>query len=99
MFFNRRRKVNKLEENIGKDSFINEVESLVENMEIDQAIEKLEDYILTNKKLGKPYTMLMNLYNDKLQIARNENKEDAIQFYLNKIDSLMQTSKDIIRGK
>ena len=41
----------------------------------------------------------MNLYNAKLKEARESGNDEEIQYYLNKIDALMQRSKDLLRGR
>ena len=52
-----------------------------------------------NKELGKAYTDLLKLYNIKRKEASDSKDEDQVKMYMDKINSLMQLSKDVIRGK
>ncbi len=63
------------------------------------AIYYLEKILSINKKLGKNYNDLMNLYNSEMRLAAVNKDNEKVQYYLNKIDELMQLSKDVIRGK
>ena len=78
---------------------LDECKNLVEKNDIDSAINKLEKYIEENKKLGKVFTYLMELYNKQLSGARLNGEDEKIKFNLDRIDKLMQKSKDIVRGR
>ncbi|MDU6182132.1 MAG: hypothetical protein E6629_05640 [Anaerococcus vaginalis] len=94
MFF-KRNKDKKNEEKL----LLDECKNLVEKNDIDSAINKLEKYIEENKKLGKVFTYLMELYNKQLSEARLNGEDEKIKFNLDRIDKLMQKSKDIVRGR
>ena len=94
MFF-KRNKDKKNEEKI----LLDECKNLVKKNDIDSAINKLEKYIEENKKLGKVFTYLMELYNKQLSEARLNGEDEKIKFNLDRIDKLMQKSKDIVRGR
>lgn len=94
MFF-KRNKDKKNEEKM----LLDECKNLVEKNDIDSAINKLEKYIEENKKLGKVFTYLMELYNKQLSEARLNGEDEKIKFNLDRIDKLMQKSKDIVRGR
>lgn len=94
MFF-KRNKDKKNEEKI----LLDECKNLVEKNDIDSAINKLEKYIEENKKLGKVFTYLMELYNKQLSEARLNGEDEKIKFNFDRIDKLMQKSKDIVRGR
>lgn len=65
----------------------------------DEAIYYYETSLNEKKAMGKAYTDLMQLYNMKRRGASENNDEEAIREYMDKINSLMQLSKDMIRGK
>ena len=94
MFF----KINRDKKNEEK-IWLDECKNLVEKNDIDSAINKLEKYIEENKKLGKVFTYLMELYNKQLSEARLNGEDEKIKFNLDRIDKLMQKSKDIVRGR
>lgn len=94
MFF-KRNKDKKNEEKL----LLDECKNLVGKNDIDSAINKLEKYIEENKKLGKVFTYLMELYNKQLSKARLNGEDEKIKFNLDRIDKLMQKSKDIVRGR
>jgi len=66
---------------------------------IDKAIEYYEWSISEEKALGTSFTELMKLYNIKRKEAVEANNNTEVQEYLNKIDALMQLSKDVMRGR
>lgn len=66
---------------------------------ISEAIEMYETSLEENKELGKAYTDLLKLYNIKRKEATESKDEDQVKMYMDKINSLMQLSKDVIRGK
>lgn len=66
---------------------------------VDEAIQYYEKSLESDKKLGKSYNELTRLYNIKRKEAAKNKDDKEIQFYMNKLDSLLQLSKDVIRGK
>lgn len=66
---------------------------------IDEAIKYYELSISEKKALGKAYTDLVKLYNFKRKEAVIEKNTDDVKQYLDKIDTLLQLSKDVIRGR
>lgn len=68
--------------------------------QIDKAIEVYE-YCLENDSSfgGNIYKDLTKLYNVKRREAAINKDDQALQFYLDKLDGLMQLSKDVMRGK
>jgi len=66
---------------------------------IDEAIKYYEISISGNKALGKAYTDLVKLYNIKRKEAVTEKNTEGVKHYLDKIDTLLQLSKDVIRGR
>jgi len=65
----------------------------------DDAINYYEQSLAEDKQLGKAYTDLLKLYNQKRQEAAEAKDDAKIKEYLGKVQELMQTSKDVIRGK
>lgn len=64
----------------------------------DNAIDSLEKSIGIKKSVGNGYKTLLKLYNKKRAEAARENNEQSLQVYLNKMDQMMQVSKDVTRG-
>lgn len=62
------------------------------------AIDSLEKSIEIKKSVGNGYKTLLKLYNKKRAEAARENNEQLLQVYLNKMDQMMQVSKDVTRG-
>ena len=98
MFFKKNKDKKENKNNVEK-ILLDECKELVDKNDIDLAINKLEKYIEENKKLGKVFTYLMNLYNKQLSEARLNGEDEKIKFNLDRIDTLMQKSKDIVRGR
>lgn len=67
--------------------------------ELDLAIEFYEKSLNKNKKIGKASTELMNLYNLKRKEASLDKDDKKVTEYMEKINGLMQLSKDSLRGK
>src|SRR5699024_9961006 len=67
--------------------------------DIDQAIEYYEWSISEEQASETSYTELMKLYNIKNKEADEANNNTEVQEYSNKIDALMQLSKDVMRGR
>jgi hypothetical protein len=84
---------------IDLDSILDSAKKFENDGDIEKAIEEYEKYVLNAKQLGPVYGKLMNLYNAKLKEARESGNDEEIQYYLNKIDALMQRSKDLLRGR
>lgn len=66
--------------------------------EIEEAIVPLEESLSIKKATGKGYRTLLSLYNKKRAEAARNNDDPTLQYYLEKIDHLMQISKDVARG-
>lgn len=49
--------------------------------------------------MGAPYRSLTTLYNRKRKAAAESGDQDGAKLYLDKLQSLMQNSKDMLRGK
>lgn len=67
--------------------------------EDDKAIEYLEKSLEINKNIGDGYKQLMSLYNKKRRKYSKDYDDKKLQYYLNKIDYMLQISKDYVRGK
>lgn len=79
---------------------LNEIaENYFKISELDLAIEFYEKSLNKNKKIGKVSTELMNLYNLKRKEASLEKNDKKVAEYMEKINELMQLSKDSLRGK
>jgi hypothetical protein len=65
--------------------------------DIEKSIYYYELSLQEEPVLGKACTDLMSLYNIKRREAAVEKNDEKIQFYLNKIDDLMKTSKMLMR--
>lgn len=65
--------------------------------DIEKSIYYYELSLEEDPVLGKACTDLMSLYNIKRREAAVEKNDEKIQFYLNKIDDLMKTSKTLMR--
>ncbi|WKV10173.1 tetratricopeptide repeat protein [Thermoanaerobacterium sp. CMT5567-10] len=79
---------------------LNRIGSLYfEANKIDDAIKYYEISISENKSLGKAYTELVKLYNIKRKEAISKKDDESMKQYMEKIDRLLQLSKDVIRGR
>ncbi|MBC5688894.1 tetratricopeptide repeat protein [Mediterraneibacter sp. NSJ-55] len=65
----------------------------------EQAIYYYEQSLEENKQLGRAYTDLLKLYNQKRQEAAEAKDDEKIKEYMDKVQGLMQLSKDVLRGK
>jgi len=74
-------------------------EALMSAGEDDAAIEAFEGCIKAGRRMGVPYRSLTVLYNRKRRIAAEQGDEEGAKLYLDKLQSLMQSSKDLLRGK
>ena len=78
---------------------LNEIGSLfTQAEETDQAIRFYEESLEICKQHGKASTDLMKLYNKKRQEAAQAKGDEKVKEYMDKVQSLMQMSKDMIRG-
>lgn len=94
-------KAEALKEAAGDDrvKLLNEIGSLyTQAEETDQAIKYYEESLELCKQHGKASTDLMKLYNKKRQEAAEAKDDEKVKFYMEKVQSLMQMSKDMIRG-
>lgn len=83
-----------------KAALLNEIGSLYfQAEELDKAIEYYEQSLAIKKVMGKSYTDLMSLYNKKRQMAAEAKNDEEINYYLAKVQEMMQMSKDMLRGK
>lgn len=81
-------------------TLLNEIGSLYfQAEELDKAIEYYEQSLDMKKQMGRSYTDLMSLYNKKRQQAAKAKNDDEIRYYLDKVQEMMQMSKDMLRGK
>lgn len=79
---------------------LNELGSLYFQAEdLDKAIEHYEASLEESKQLGKAYTDLIKIYNKKRQQAIEEKNDEMAKSYMDKVQNLMQLSKDVLRGK
>lgn len=79
---------------------LNEIGSLYfQAEEADKAIQYYEESLSLKKVMGKSYTDLMSLYNKKRQQAAEAKNDKEIDYYLAKVQEMMQMSKDMLRGK
>ena len=94
-------KIKELEGKEGNDRvpLLNEIGSLFTQAgETDQAIRYYEESLEICKQHGKASTDLMKLYNKKRQQAAAAKDDEKVKEYMDKVQSLMQMSKDMIRG-
>ena len=66
--------------------------------ELDEAIQYYEESLLISQAFGEANTALMRLYNEKRHEAALQKDDAAIQHYLNKLDELMASNKNIMRS-
>ena len=80
-------------------SLLNEIGSLyTQAEETDLAIKYYEESLELCKQHGKASTDLMKLYNKKRQEAAEAKDDEKVKEYMDKVQNLMQMSKDMIRG-
>lgn len=83
-----------------KTALLNEIGScFFQAEEQDQAIHYYEMSLSEDRQLGKAYTDLLKLYNQKRQAAAEAKDDAKLTEYMEKVQNLMQMSKDVIRGK
>ena len=71
---------------------------VVNTEETDLAIQYYEESLELCKQHGKASTDLMKLYNKKRQEAAEAKDDEKVKEYMDKVQNLMQMSKDMIRG-
>lgn len=67
--------------------------------ELDGAIEAFEKSLECFPHMGKAYQGLTRLYSKKRAAAAKAGDDAAIKEWLEKLQTLMQSSKDMLRGK
>lgn len=72
---------------------------LMDAGEDDSAIDAFEACVANGRRMGVPYRSLTTLYNRKRKNAAESGDQDGAKLYLDKLQSLMQNSKDMLRGK
>lgn len=83
-----------------KTAILNEIGSCYFRAdERDQAIRYYEMSLEEDRQLGKAYTDLLKLYNQKRQEAAEAKDDEKLKEYMDKVQNLMQMSKDVLRGK
>ena len=101
-FFGKKKKEKKQEQAVpvaNKVSLLNEIGSLyTQAEETDLAIKYYEESLELCKQHGKASTDLMKLYNKKRQEAAEAKDDEKVKEYMDKVQNLMQMSKDMIRG-
>ena len=83
-----------------KVKLLNEIgECYTKAGDTDEAIKYYEQSLETSRQMGKAYTDLMKLYNIKRQEAAVAGDDALMKEYMDKVQGLMQSSKDMLRGK
>lgn len=67
--------------------------------EADEAIHAFEESIDVEKRMGAAYKGLTTLYNQKRHEAAAAKDDAATKEWFDKLQALMQSSKDMLRGK
>ena len=67
--------------------------------ELESAIKYYEESLSIKKEMGKSYTDLMSLYNKKRQQAAENRNDEQMNYYMQKVQEMMQMSKDMLRGE
>ena len=74
-------------------------EAPVVDREVDEAIAAFEQSLEANRVMGKASATLVKLYNKKRAAAAEAKDDEAIKFYLAKVNEMLAISKDQLRGK
>lgn len=74
-------------------------EYLVRAGELDDAIDAYEASLQASSRMGKAYRDLTTLYNKKRAQAAAAGNDEDMRAYFDKLQMLMQRSKDMLRGK
>lgn len=79
---------------------LNQIGALYYQAEVlESAIKYYEESLSIKKEMGKSYTDLMSLYNKKRQQAAENRNDEQMNYYMQKVQEMMQMSKDMLRGK
>lgn len=79
---------------------LNEIGKLYADIdEVDEAIAAFEQSLEANRVMGKASATLVKLYNKKRAAAAEAKDDEAIKFYLAKVNEMLAISKDQLRGK
>ena len=95
-------KIQELEELSGEQRvpLLNQIGALYyQAEELESAIQYYEESLSIKKEMGKSYTDLMLLYNKKRQQAAENKNDEQMNYYMQKVQEMMQMSKDMLRGK
>ena len=95
-------KIQELEELSGEQRvpLLNQIGALYyQAEELESAINYYEESLSIKKEMGKSYTDLMSLYNNKRQQAAENKNDEQMNYYMQKVQEMMQMSKDMLRGK
>lgn len=95
-------KIQELEELSGEQRvpLLNQIGALYyQAEELESAINYYEESLSIKKEMGKSYTDLMSLYNKKRQQAAENKNDEQMNYYMQKVQEMMQMSKDMLRGK
>ena len=95
-------KIQELEELSGEQRvpLLNQIGALYyQAEELESAIKYYEESLSIKKEMGKSYTDLMSLYNKKRQQAAENKNDEQMNYYMQKVQEMMQMSKDMLRGK
>ena len=83
-----------------KVKLLNEIgECYAKAGDTDEAINYYEQSLSVSRQMGKAYTDLLKLYNVKRQEAAVAGDDAKMKEYMDKVQGLMQSSKDMLRGK
>ena len=96
------KKIQELEELSGEQRvpLLNQIGALYyQAEELESAIKYYEESLSIKKEMGKSYTDLMSLYNKKRQQAAENKNDEQMNYYMQKVQEMMQMSKDMLRGK
>ncbi|MDY2777056.1 MAG: hypothetical protein SOU51_01570 [Collinsella sp.] len=67
--------------------------------DVDGAIEAYESSLDAHRTMGKASAALVKLYNAKRAQAARDRDDDAIKYYLDKVNEMLSISKDSLRGR
>ena len=67
--------------------------------ELEKAAKFYEESLGTKREMGKTYTNLMSIYNKLRQQAAQNKDDEKMNYYMSKVQDMMQMSKDMLRGK
>lgn len=67
--------------------------------ELEKAAKFYEESLETKREMGKTYTNLMSIYNKLRQQAAKNKDDEKMNYYMSKVQDMMQMSKDMLRGK